>query len=167
MKQIHYPFSSRNIVTMEATENLFKFGWACCPASLIAMSWTRTRSMTVVLISSGITALVVGLSLPLPPTSTPFDTHSLSSSIAGLNCWNHNWTHTCHLHLTWFISCLTNGFSTWLIGHVCGHFWAVVCEWRQQCVSCVLLRWPVSAILPQGAPYGIMCFVNENVFRVL
>ena len=60
------------IYIMVATENLLRFGWTRCPASVIVMPWTMTWSMTVALISSVMKMRCLACPpSPLPPRPAP------------------------------------------------------------------------------------------------
>ncbi len=70
LANIRYLFSSLNVRMIDATVNLFTFGWTRWPASLMVIPCTRTWSTSVARISSETNVLwPLPLPLCLPPLS--------------------------------------------------------------------------------------------------
>lgn len=114
-----YLFFSLYLQMMVDTVNLLMFGCTLCPASLVLIPWTRTRSITVYLMTSDILC-----SLSLLSTST--SPHMNSSSQIS-RAW--------HTRALW--TGLLYTFSH-IISHKCDHFWVVVFKWWHLCVlSCL------------------------------
>ncbi len=75
LANIRYLFSSLNVRMIDATVNLFTFGWTRWPASLMVIPCTRTWSTSVARISSE-TNVLWPLPLPLPLCLPPLSAFS-------------------------------------------------------------------------------------------